>query len=168
MTELNLRENYLHAAGWPIDNTSLEEMVYRVITIVGSSEFLYNNFLNDNYLFARMKEMEMAKLSELLIAIAIICRSLLDSSIDIPNVIEEGENNVGVITINKINQPLTFHESCNKIIHAREVYFDVEESASIESGFLNHFIYLYGDRDGVNWKAAVDLIKFCKYAGSVM
>lgn len=49
MAELDLRKNYLHQPGWPINNLSLEEMVYRLITVIGSSQFLYDNFNEDEY-----------------------------------------------------------------------------------------------------------------------
>jgi len=166
MTEFDLRDNYLYSAGWPIDNTSLEDVIYRVIAIIGSSKFLYDNFRDDSYLFDRMKEIEIAKLSELLIVIAIICRSLIDSSVD--KSITGKDEIVGTITINGIDKLLTFRESCNKIIHARNINFDIEESQSIRAGFLNHFIYLYGNMGDNEWRAAIDLIKFCKQAGCVM
>lgn len=166
MAEFDLRDNHLYSAGWPIDGTSLEDMVYRVIAIIGSSKFLYDNFRDDGYLFDRMKEIEMAKLSELLIAIAIICRSLIDSSID--KSITRKDEIVGTITENEIDKLLTFRESCNKIVHAREINFDIEENQSIRDGFLNHFIYLYGNMGDTEWKATIDLIKFCKQAGWVM
>lgn len=55
---------------------------------------------------------------------------------------------------------LDIREACNKIIHATKVRFDVEELGV--QRYLNPTIYLYGSQQGKNWRAQIDVIKFCK------
>ena len=56
---------------------------------------------------------------------------------------------------------LEIREACNKIIHAEKVRFDVEELGVQK--YLNPIIYLYGTtQQGKEWRAQLDVIKFCK------
>jgi hypothetical protein len=55
---------------------------------------------------------------------------------------------------------LEIREACNKLIHAKTVRFDVEE-LGVQS-YLNPVIYLYGNLQGKDWRAQLDIIKFCK------
>ncbi len=56
--------------------------------------------------------------------------------------------------------PLEIREACNKIIHAQKVRFDVEEIGVQK--YMNPIIYLYGTLQNKEWRATLDVIKFCK------
>ncbi len=161
MSEFDLKNNYLIPDGYPIDLVFFQENIYKLITIFGSSEFLYNNFKNE-YFFKMAKIFERSKASELIISLAIMSRILLDSS----NIDNESckKNLVGKIIINDETKALNFRESCNKIIHAKHINFDNDKAENIEDGFLRSAIYLYGDKNGNNWKAIINIVSFCKGA----
>lgn len=55
---------------------------------------------------------------------------------------------------------LEIREACNKIIHAQKVRFDVEDLGV--QRYLNPTIYLYGFHQNKEWRAKLDVIKFCK------
>jgi hypothetical protein len=65
-------------------------------------------------------------------------------------------------------QPLTFREACNKIIHAKKVHFDTSVDENTGAAYLNPIVYLYGEKGSQNWKATLDVIQFCKAAGNVI
>lgn len=63
---------------------------------------------------------------------------------------------------------LTLREACNKIIHAKKIRFDVDETDEHQS-YINPTIYLYGIRsNGLEWKATIDVIKFAEEYVSVV
>lgn len=64
-------------------------------------------------------------------------------------------------------EALTFREACNKIVHATRVNFDIErldgrplDRPSTEPTFMNPKIYLYGVRQGAEWRAMLDVIAY--------
>lgn len=64
--------------------------------------------------------------------------------------------------------PLTLREACNKIIHAKKIRFDVEETEERQP-YINPTIYLYGTRsNGAEWRATVDIIAFAQEYVSVI
>lgn len=50
--------------------------------------------------------------------------------------------------------PLTMRDACNKIIHATNFRFDVEQS------YINPVIYFYGTDKGKDWRAVLDIIRY--------
>jgi hypothetical protein len=61
---------------------------------------------------------------------------------------------------NQATEVLEIREACNKLIHAKTVRFDVEELGV--QRYLNPIVYLYGSFHEKEWKAQLDIIKFCK------
>ena len=55
--------------------------------------------------------------------------------------------------------PLTLREACNKIIHATTIRYDVEV-VHLEQRYLNPFVYYYGKKGKVEWKATLNVIDF--------
>lgn len=163
MSEIDLKNNYLGYNGYPIDTVFFEENIYKLITIFGASEFLYNNFKNDNKnFFDRAKKFEESKVSEILISLAIMSRSFLDSNI--VNIDTNKEDHVGYIIIHGKEKKLSFRESCNKIVHAEHINFDINKSESVQDGFLSPIVYLYGVYQCDKWKVTINIVDFCKGA----
>jgi len=163
MPEIDLRNNYLAYNGYPIDTVFFEENIYKLITIFGASEFLYNNFKNDNKnFFDRAKKFEESKVSEILISLAIMSRSFLDSGS--VNIDTNKDDHVGYIIIQEKEKKLSFRETCNKIIHAKNINFDVNKSESVQGGFLSPIVYLYGEHQDDKWRAVINIVDFCKEA----
>lgn len=157
MPEIDLRSNYLAFPGYPIDTVFFQESIYKLITIFGSSEFLYNNFKNNNKdFFNRAKKFEESKVSEILISLAIMSRSFLDSC----HVSTDSYTDycVGHIVVNYKEKHINFKEACNKIMHAKNINFDISRSESMQDGFLNPIVYLYGEYQGDKWRAVINII----------
>lgn len=64
-------------------------------------------------------------------------------------------------------EALAFREACNKIVHATRVNFDIERLDGqplgrpvTEPAFLNPKIYLYGTRQGAEWRAVLDIVAY--------
>ena len=165
MPEFHLEDDYLISPGMPIDPIFFEKKIYTLITIFGASNFLYNNFKEDNdYFFTRTKEFEKSEVSELLISIAVISRSYLDT-----NIVSNNFNKdflVGKIIFNNTNKEkdLNFRDSCNKIIHATNINFDINKGSNIKDGYIKPIVYLYGSHQEKKWKVIVNIIDFCKAA----
>jgi len=73
---------------------------------------------------------------------------------------------VGILyePIGSEEQPLDMREACNKIIHARDIRFDVKKLPKLGRAYLNPKIYIYGERHNTEWKTIIDVIRFCEYA----
>ena len=61
--------------------------------------------------------------------------------------------------VNK-NIPLTLREACNKLIHATKIQGDIEGPEGRR--YRLPTIYLYGSFNQKQWRAELDVIKFCK------
>ncbi len=59
------------------------------------------------------------------------------------------------------SQTLDLREACNKIIHARDVRFDVDYFDGYKP-YLNPELHLYGDKSGVKWKAVIRIVDFVR------
>lgn len=59
---------------------------------------------------------------------------------------------------------LNLRESCNKIIHAKQLTFDRDREEEIYRSCLNPRIYLYGSKDNKNWKAELDIKRWVAQA----
>jgi hypothetical protein len=61
-------------------------------------------------------------------------------------------------------QGLTIREACNKIIHAESINYDIKKLPKLNRGYLYPRIYIYGRRFETDWKAILDIVKFCEYS----
>jgi hypothetical protein len=109
-----------------------------------------------------LQEVEDSEISRILLAVAITARVLDDANERVLNEIagecgtllqdmREPENSV----------PLSLREACNKIIHASKLRVDLENNDRGRS-YLQPFLYLYGQRNRIDWKATLDVIAFAK------
>ena len=57
-------------------------------------------------------------------------------------------------------------EACNKIVHAKDINRDVANpnaSGMIHNDpYVGPYVYLYGDKDGQEWKAKLSIVDFVK------
>lgn len=64
------------------------------------------------------------------------------------------------------NIPLNLREACNKIIHAKKIHSDITEINY--KNHMNPIMYFYGDRNGVEWKATLNILDYAiKYVESI-
>jgi hypothetical protein len=60
-----------------------------------------------------------------------------------------------------VSEPLPLRESCNKIIHARNIVTDSNESGNPYNHFIKPRIFCYDDLEQkIGWKARIDLLPF--------
>jgi len=66
----------------------------------------------------------------------------------------------------KKSEVLTLREACNKIIHATTIYRDIAEERD-PSHYLP-YLYLYGKKDGLDWRAKLSIIAFAEHATTAL
>jgi len=108
----------------------------------------------------KIQEVEADEITRILLNLAVTARVVDDRE---ERVFELVGSDCGTLQKDSRNQEhvvLEIREACNKIIHATTVRFDVEELGV--QRYLNPIIYLYGQLQGKEWRAQLDIIKFCK------
>ena len=71
-------------------------------------------------------------------------------------------------------QPLSLREACNKILHTSKFNFDARALRVKDNDFVNTqhalkpFVHLYGTKDGVEWKATLNIEEFVRYNARVI
>lgn len=110
-----------------------------------------------------------------------ITRILMNSAITL-RILDDRDGGVlqhvepcGELQSRDLVEALTFREACNKIVHATRVNFDIERldgkplgQPSTEPTFMNPKIYLYGMRQGAEWRAVLDIIAYVHGAIQVL
>ena len=117
-------------------------------------------------------EYEISEAVHLLVEIAIYCRAAQDMRLKALKIeIDWMREPVGTLwpsTEVRKGEDLDFRESCNKVIHAEDITWDVLDENKGDKRFLKPFVYLYGTkREGKiekSWKAKLDSIKFVQEA----
>lgn len=77
------------------------------------------------------------------------------------------DENVGTLFVGNKDkiEDLSMHEACNKIIHAKEIEFDVSPlTNSKEHFYFKPFIHVYGEKGKNNWATMIDVVLFCNAA----
>lgn len=102
-----------------------------------------------------------------------ITRILMNSAITL-RILDDRDGGVfqhvapcGELSTNGQTEPLSLREACNKIVHASRVNFDVErlDGKPLDGSygwptFLRPTVYLYGNRQRADWRAALDVIAY--------
>jgi hypothetical protein len=58
-------------------------------------------------------------------------------------------------------QSLTLREACNKIIHAKEIDFDIKRSTK-EFYSIDPVVYLLGEKGNKSWEARLDIVQYVR------
>ena len=116
-----------------------------------------------------LQQFEEDEITRILLSAAVTARVLDDRE---GGILKDLAGHCGILseTLNgKTNEePLRLREACNKIIHAKKIRFDIEETDERQP-FINPTIYLYGTRsNGAEWKATVDVVGFAQEYVSVV
>jgi len=59
------------------------------------------------------------------------------------------------------SEGLNLREACNKIIHLKKLKYDVIEAGHSWEEYVQPTLYLYGCKDGLEWRAMLDVTEFC-------
>lgn len=109
----------------------------------------------------KIQEVEEDEITRLLLNLAITARVIDDRE---GHALERLSSNCGQLNSNLENEDtevLGLREACNKIIHAKKIRTDMEENATGQA-YFNPVIYLYGEQNGMSWKATLDIVAFSK------
>ncbi len=69
----------------------------------------------------------------------------------------------------KKSEVLTLREACNKIIHATTVNRDIADpDPGRKPSYYQPYLYLYGKKDGVDWRAKLSIIAFAEHATTAL
>jgi hypothetical protein len=69
-------------------------------------------------------------------------------------------------------EPLTLREACNKIIHASKIHDDLvipdrHHNPDEEGSYIRPFLYLYGTKEGTEWRAKLSIVDFVRSGAGV-
>lgn len=145
-------------------NTILE--VHRLLAIFLSSKSfadLLTNYPGEGFdPIYKIQEVEEDEITRILLNLAITARVVDDRQNRVFELVSEscGELRENIEDTNP--KFLDLREACNKIIHAKKIHYDIENTG-LQTAYLNPFIYLYGEsQNGKAWKATLDIVKFSK------
>lgn len=146
--------------GWALSAARVRLELYRLVaSVLASREFGALPAGVGQPLNELSRDFEMGEIEHALVSIAITVRVLLDQESPRPL---ESRSECGVLTPDVAcpdnQRRLTLREACNKIIHAKQRNFDVD-NYSTPTG-LSPSIHLYGAQFEQEWKASVDLLAF--------
>lgn len=153
--------------GFVVDRLRVQLLAYRLITIILSSKELSKlcASLDDQTPFLMKQEFEQNEIEHLLLQIAILVRAADDSAKSGQTIGVSWNPEVGkLIQDTKTNKKenLTLREACNKIIHAQKVNYELNRNNELWRTYVKpSFMYLYGKKNNKDWKAILDIKKFC-------
>lgn len=108
-------------------------------------------------------EYEKSEIEHLLLLIATLFRSADTSALEEVTFNQRWNPNVG-----KLEQPignqakdLTLREACNKIIHVKEIKYEIIDGDFEWNCYLKPTMYLYGKHQKEQWRAILDIEAFC-------
>jgi hypothetical protein len=172
MPEIDLRQNPWNPR-IPVDSSIVSRELYTLLAIFSSSRDLSSRRRNEDdegtvYGYS-LRNFERMEVGRILVTLAAIGRNdwdyrayPIEASLG-----DMGESTrVGVLLPNK-NDPssvedLKIRESWNKILHCHTMNLQKSEGLSIFSGHLEPFIHLYGKKRDQEWKATIEIYRWCE------
>lgn len=156
-----------------MNSTYIAHDIYLLLTIFSSSKEICCRRSDENdkgsvYGYS-IREFELPEIGRLLVSLAASCRNDWDSrSQSIDDTLKNcgQSSSVGTLTkdIAKPSQtnPLLVRESWNKILHCNTMNFQRSEGPSVYSGHLEPQVHLYGEWNAKEWKASIDIYRWCE------
>jgi hypothetical protein len=144
--------------------------IYRLLSyFLASEKFSYLGMKKEEWCLADLGERhQLIEIPHLLISVAASLRIKADDN----TWIFDNKESVGELIEDLANpsdkRNLILREACNKIIHAHKVHFDKAINAKTNREYLIPFLYMYGEKSGNNWKATLDVVRFCEVAHRVI
>lgn len=151
--------------GIRVDPSRVQLLSFRLLTIFLASENLHNlcNGEYDSGPDILANEFEKVEIEHLMLQIAALFRSADTSAQEELTFNPRWNPTVGELEEPIGGQPkeLSLREACNKIIHVREIKYEVVCGEYEWNRFLKPVIYLYGQKQEINWRAILDVKVFC-------
>jgi hypothetical protein len=151
--------------GIRVDQSRVQLLSFRLLTSFLASENLHNlcNGEYDSGADILANEFEKVEIEHLMLQIAALFRSADTSALEKLTFNQRWNPTVG-----KLEEPiggqakdLSLREACNKIIHVREIKYEVVKGDYEWNRFLKPMIYLYGQKQEIKWRAILDVKAFC-------
>jgi hypothetical protein len=171
MPEIDLCNNPWNP-GIPMDASVVARDVYLLLAIFGASREICARRKDEDdqaSVYGRsVRAYELPEVGRLLVSLAAVCRNDWDYrplSIDEALKAFTESPEVGVLIKDLANPnpaPLLIRESWHKILHCHTMNFQRSEGPSIYSGHLEPHVHLYGQYNGKDWKASLDVYRWCE------
>jgi len=166
MTESTSR--FHSVEGYPLDSGRVSLATYRLLSHFSASKSIADLCIpGPDCPFSGLRdEHEQAEIAHLLIEIATLVRIAQDSlhhnSPDVAAALPQA--NVGTLRESESSQRRTqlgLRDACNKIIHAKDITFDVRREEKWYARYLMPRVFLYGTFRREHWKATLKIRPFC-------
>jgi hypothetical protein len=177
MPEIDLRNNPWNP-GIPMDSIATERDLYLLLAIFGASKEICLRRKDDDdeaSVYGRsVRAFELPEVGRLLVSLSASCRNDWDyrpCSIDDALKARSESPHVGVLVEDLSapdRVPLSIRESWHKILHCHTMNFQRSEGPSIYSGHLEPHVHLYGEYKRKNWKASIDIFRWCEVVHSLI
>lgn len=164
MPELDLRGG--SSAGYHYDEQAQTRDLYFLAVVFAGSKSLLKFKEPDSEdrefsLFARFRYIEYTEISWRLLAVAAMCRNDLETRGTRRATMDGGYMTVGNLWEGRgSSKPLPLIQACHKILHASDINFDLTDTRNIRSGWLRPYVWLHGEKQGVHWRAKINIFKF--------
>ena len=151
--------------GIRVDPSRVQLLSFRLLSIFLASENLHKlcNGEFDSGADILANEYEQSETEHLLLQIATLFRSADTSALE-----EVTFNQRWNPIVGKLEQPiggqakdLTLREACNKIIHVKEIKYEIINGEYEWTRYLKPTLYLYGQQRNEQWRAILDMEAFC-------
>lgn len=162
--DIGLRINHI---GLSLPGQVLRLDLYRLVCYFQTSEYLAN--ISDGGDFCPWQglrdEFQDSEIMRILLQTAVAVRFIGAGHADTKRAQKDWlEDSVGKL-FKKVDdtafQPLPLREACNKIIHARNIVLDSNESGNPYAHFIKPRIFCYDDfEQKTGWRAEIDLVTF--------
>jgi hypothetical protein len=153
--------------GHRIDTITLEREIYFLAVLFNASESLHKSDDNeDNDGIDRLRShFETSEASRALVSVAVMLRNQMDWMRDeqVDLLLTKEARIVGSYSKPKVRD-LSFRDACNKIIHVRDIEFDIHQTTPSRSGFLRPLVKLSGEFQGEEWTVKIDINRFIRVA----
>ncbi len=178
MPEINMRNNPWNP-GIPIDPATIARDIYLLLTIFTASKEICGrrkDELDEGSVYGySIRAFELPEVGRLLVSLSATCRNAWDQpGHSIEDALNTFTQSAEVGTLIKdikvtitMSTPLMVRESWNKVLHCHTINFERSEGSSIYSGHLEPHVHLYGEYQGKEWKASVDIFRWCEVVYSL-
>jgi len=172
MPEIDLRNNPRNP-GIPMDSANIARDVYMLLAIFSASKEICGRRCDENdegsvYGYS-IRGFELPEVGRLLVSLAASCRNFWDSHCQsIDDALKHCGQSPSVGTLTKDTTKLSettsllIRESWNKILHCDTMNFQRSDGPSVYSGHLEPHVHLYGELNSKNWKASIDIYRWCE------
>lgn len=158
-------EDYSVNKGIRIEQSRVQLLSFRLLTIFLASENLHSlcNGEYDSGADILANTFEKVEIENLMLQIATLFRYTDTSALENLTFHQRWNPKVGKLEepIGRQTKDLTLREACNKIIHAKEIKYEVINGDYECNRFLKPTIYLYGKRQENKWRAILNVKDFC-------